>query len=315
VTATITDWPTRRNAAAITVRAHLRPTPLIRIDLSDFAAPAYLKLETLLPTGSFKVRGALAAVAASARDRRPVVTASAGNHGLGVAYAATLLDAEATVVVPANASRAKIDALRRFAVDLRLIGDGYDAAESAALELAGESGARFVSAYTDPDVIAGQATIVGEVAAELSGQFQIVVPVGGGGLASGTALAAPARARVLGIEAAASRAVSTSMTAGRVVDVEIDSTIADGLAGNIAHGAITPRILSENHVTMGTVPEEAIYAAVRELALHHGVVAEGSAGVGIAAARTGQVPADLPTVFVITGRNIAADRLAQVVSA
>jgi threonine dehydratase len=315
VSATITDWPTRRDAAAIAVRDHLRPTPLVRIELSDFAVPAYLKLETLLPTGSFKVRGALAAVAASARDRRPVVTASAGNHGLGVAYAATLLDAEATVVVPANASRAKIDALRRFAIDLRLIGDGYDAAESAALELAAESGARFVSAYTEPDVIAGQATIVGEVAVALSGEFQIVVPVGGGGLASGTGLAAPARARVLGIEAAASRAVSTSMTAGRVVDVDIESTIADGLAGNIAHDAITPQILSENHVKMGAVTEEAICAAVRELALQYGVVAEGSASVGIAAARTGQVPADLPTVFVITGRNIAADRLAQLVSA
>jgi threonine dehydratase len=315
VSATITDWPTRRDAAAIAVRDHLRPTPLVRIELSDFAVPAYLKLETLLPTGSFKVRGALAAVAASARDRRPVVTASAGNHGLGVAYAATLLDAEATVVVPANASRAKIDALRRFAIDLRLIGDGYDAAESAALELAAESGARFVSAYTDPDVIAGQATIVGEVAVALSGEFQIVVPVGGGGLASGTGLAAPARARVLGIEAAASRAVSSSMTAGRVVDVDIESTIADGLAGNIAHDAITPQILSENHVKMGAVTEEAICAAVRELALQYGVVAEGSASVGIAAARTGQVPADLPTVFVITGRNIAADRLAQLVSA
>jgi len=315
VTATITDWPTRRDAAAIAIRAHLLPTPLVPVELSDFAAPAYLKLETLLPTGSFKVRGALAAVTASARDRRPVVTASAGNHGLGVAYAATLLGAEATVVVPANASRAKIDALHRFAIDLRLIGDSYDAAESAALELAAASGAHFVSAYTDPDVIAGQATMVGEVAAELSGEFQIVVPVGGGGLASGTALAAPARARVLGIEAAASRAVSTSMTAGRVVDVDIDSTIADGLAGNIAHNAITPQILSENHVTMAAVTEEAIYAAVRELALQYGIVAEGSAGVGIAAARTGQVPADLPTVFVITGRNIAADRLAQLVNA
>ena len=142
--------------------------------------------------------------------------------------------------------------------------------------------------------------------------FQIVVPVGARRPpASGTALAAPAQARVLGIQAAASRAVPISMTACRVVDADIHNTIADGLAGNIAHDAITPQILSENHVPMAAVMEEAIYAAVRELALQYGIVAEGSAGVGIAAARTGQVPADLPTVFVITGRNIAADRLAR----
>lgn len=313
MTATIPRWEERRAAAASVIREHLLPTPLVRIDLRGFAAPAYLKLETLQPTGSFKVRGALAAVDAAARDGRSVVTASAGNHGLGVAHAATLLGAAATVVVPETASPAKVDALRRYAIDLRLVGTGYDAAEAAALELARRTGARFVSAYTDADVIAGQASLVAEVAAELTGGFQIVVPVGGGGLASGTGLGAPARAKVIGVEAEASRAVSTSMRAQRVTDVEIGATIADGLAGNIAADAVTPRILTERSVTMLAVPEEVIAAAVRELALEHGVVAEGSAAVGIAAARTGGVVAALPTVFVITGRNIAADRLARLV--
>ncbi len=304
------DWPTRLAEAQTVVQTHLDRTPLVRVDLGGFDPPTYLKLESLQPTGSFKVRGALAAVATAVRDGRPVVTASAGNHGLGVAFAATRLNARATVVVPENASTAKVEALRRFDIDLLLVGDRYDAAEQAALRIAEQTNAEFISAYTHPDVIAGQATVVGEVAEQVVGPFRIVVPVGGGGLAAGTALGAPARASVIGVEAQASRAVSASMRAGRVIDVDVEPTIADGLAGNIAADTITPRILSQHGVHVTAADEAAIRVAVRELALRHGIVAEGSAAVGIAAAAAGNIPADLPTVFVITGRNIAADRLA-----
>lgn len=304
------NWPTRLAEAQTVVQTHLDRTPLVRVDLGGFDPPTYLKLESLQPTGSFKVRGALAAVATAVRDGRPVVTASAGNHGLGVAFAATRLNARATVVVPENASTAKVEALRRFDIDLLLVGDRYDAAEQAALRIAEQTNAEFISAYTHPDVIAGQATVVGEVAEQVVGPFRIVVPVGGGGLAAGTALGAPARASVIGVEAQASRAVSASMSAGRVIDVDVEPTIADGLAGNIAADTITPRILSQHGVHVTAADEAAIRVAVRELALRHGIVAEGSAAVGIAAAAAGNIPADLPTVFVITGRNIAADRLA-----
>jgi threonine dehydratase len=304
------DWPTRLAEAQTVVETHLDRTPLVRVDLGGFDPPTYLKLESLQPTGSFKVRGALAAVATAARDGRPVVTASAGNHGLGVAFAAARLNARATVVVPENASTAKVEALRRFDIDLLLVGDRYDAAEQAALRIAAQTNAEFISAYTHPDVIAGQATVVGEVAEQVVGPFRIVVPVGGGGLAAGTALGAPARASVIGVEAQASRAVSASMRAGRVIDVDVEPTIADGLAGNIAADTITPRILSQHGVHVTAADEAAIRVAVRELALRHGIVAEGSAAVGIAAAAAGNIPADLPTVFVITGRNIAANRLA-----
>ena len=304
------DWPTRLAEAQTVVQTHLDRTPLVRVDLGGFDPPTYLKLESLQPTGSFKVRGALAAVATAVRDGRPVVTASAGNHGLGVAFAATRLNARATVVVPENASTAKVEALRRFDIDLLLVGDRYDAAEQAALRIAEQTNAEFISAYTHPDVIAGQATVVGEVAEQVVGPFRIVVPVGGGGLAAGTALGAPARASVIGVEAQASRAVSASMRAGRVIDVDVEPTIADGLAGNIAADTITPRILSQHGVHVTAADEAAIRVAVRELALRHGIVAEGSAAVGIAAAAAGNIPADLPTVFVITGRNIAANRLA-----
>ena len=207
----------------------LAPTPLV-------SAPALgpgvlLKVETVQPTGSFKVRGALAAVA-HARPGEHVVTVSAGNHGLGVAQAAALLGRSATVVVPENASRAKVDRLRSFPVDLVLAGDGYDAAEAHALDLA-RGGGVFVSPYNDPHVIAGQRTVAVEIGASLDGPLTIVVPVGGGGLVAGVALWAAGRddVRVVGVEAAASRAMSAAVRAGRVVDVPIGATLADGMAG------------------------------------------------------------------------------------
>ncbi|MFJ2755168.1 threonine/serine dehydratase [Nocardioides sp. NPDC087217] len=306
----ITEWDRRLADAASVVGDHLVPTPLVPITLDGFTAPAYLKLETLQPTGSFKVRGALAAVAASAVDGRRVVTASAGNHGLGIAYAATRMGVRATVVVPQTASPAKIEALRRFDIDLRLIGDGYDAAESAAQKIAREDDARYVSAYTDPDVIAGQATVVREIADALPGAARIVVPIGGGGLVSGTVLGAPARYRVLGVETAASRAVSASMAAGRIVQVPVTETIADGLAGNIAPDTLAPSILTAAGVDVIAADEPTIERAVTDLALVHGIVCEGSGAVGIAAAMDAHIPTDLPTVFVITGRNISRLRLA-----
>ena len=253
------DWPTRLAEAQTVVQTHLDRTPLVRVELGSFDPPTYLKLESLQPTGSFKVRGALAAVATAARDGRPVVTASAGNHGLGIAFAATRLNARATVVVPENASSAKVEALRLFGIDLQAaVGDGYEAAEEAALSLVRRTGATFVSAYTHPDVIAGQATMVGEVADQIDGPFRIVVPVGGGGLAAGTALGAPERAAVVGVEARASRAVSAAMRAGRIVAVDVGSTIADGLTGNVALDAFTPDILSAHGVRMTDADEPAI---------------------------------------------------------
>ena len=150
-----------------------------------------LKLETLQPTGSFKVRGALVAVAAAVAEDpdRPVVTASAGNHGLGVAFAAQGSGLRAVVVIPENASEAKRAALERFDVEIVRHGMTYDEAEAHALALAA-GGARFISAYNDPDVIAGQGTIALELFDQVPGLTTIIAPVGGGGLVAGLALAA-----------------------------------------------------------------------------------------------------------------------------
>jgi threonine dehydratase len=298
-------------AARAVVASQLQATPLVRL---PSPGEVYAKLDTVQPTGSFKVRGGLAAVSAYADRGMPLVTASAGNHALGVGYAAARLGVPATVVVPRTASPAKLDALRRQGVNLVEHGSGYDEAEAHALEIA-EAGAVFVSAYNDPHVIAGQATCASEVGEQLTGEFTILVPVGGGGLLAGVALWSAARpgVRVLGVEAAASRAFSTSVAAGEITAVDVGSTLADGLAGNLEPGAVTVQIAAEHDVSLAAVTEPEIEAAIRYLAHECGLVVEGSGAVGVAALLAGTVPEPAgPVVVLLTGRNIAAPVLHRV---
>jgi threonine dehydratase len=306
-------------AAAAVVRGHLTVTPVI--PSPGLGRDVWLKLESFQPTGSFKVRGALVAVtAALARDpRAEIVTASAGNHGLGVAFAADRLGATATIVVPANASEAKQAAIERFSVALVRHGTSYEEAEAHALELA-EAGAVFVSPYNDPDVIAGQGTIVAELLDQVPELATVVTPVGGGGLASGLGLAA-ARARedrgtelrVVGSEAAQSPAFRSALDAGRPVQISAGPTLADGLAGNFEDGSLTFALVRRTVADVVTVTEAEIASAMRFLANEHGLVAEGSAAVGVAALLTHKVaPAAGATVVIVTGRNIAAVTLAGV---
>lgn len=303
-------------AAAAIVREHLAVTPVV--PAPRLGPDVWLKLETLQPTGSFKVRGALVAVtAALARDQHAaIVTSSAGNHGLGIAFAADRLGATATIVVPANASAAKLAALDRFAVNLVRHGTSYDEAEAHALALA-EAGAVFVSPYNDADVIAGQGTIAVEAFDQVPALATIVTPVGGGGLASGLGLAASGGngVRVVGVEADQSPALRTALDAGRPVPISPGPTLADGLAGNLEEGTVTFDLVRRTLADVVTVPEAAIADAMRFLAREHGVVAEGSAAVGVGAFLAGKIaPSDGATVIVITGRNVALSTLAKILA-
>ncbi|WP_284742261.1 threonine ammonia-lyase [Amycolatopsis sp. RTGN1] len=283
------------------VSQHLPPTPLIPYPQAGLDVPVYLKYEGAQPIGAFKIRGALTALTAYAG--KPVVTASAGNHALGIAYGSRLLSREATVVVPKTAAAVKVEALRRYPIDLVLAGDDFDGAERHALGLPGQ----YVSAYNDPHVIAGQSTLLTEVARVLEDDFTIVVPAGAGGLLSGVALGARRAAqdvRVIGVEAEACRALSTAVAAGRVVPVEMGETIADGLAGNLEPESVTPAIVRDCGVTMVAVAEAAIRRSVRELVTTAGLVAEGASATSLAALRAGLVPLDRPLVLVVSGRNI-----------
>jgi threonine dehydratase len=300
--------------AAGRLAPHLAQTPLIE---SPALGPGVeLKLETLNPTGSFKVRGALSALSRVAPGER-VVTASTGNHALGVAWAAGRLGAKATVVCPETTSPAKLAALGRAEIDLVLHGTSADEAEVHALALAA-SGMRYVSAYNDPDVIAGQGTLVAELAARDGEQLTIVTPVGGGGLAAGVGLAASGlgEARVVGVQSEASHAMRAALDAGRIVKVDERPSLADGLAGNLEPGSITFELVRRHVDDVVLVTEDEIAGAIRRLATEHGLVVEGAGAAGVAALVSGRIGSRSGrTVIVVTGRNIAPSLLAQVLEA
>jgi threonine dehydratase len=268
-----------------------------------------LKLETLQPTGSFKVRGGVAALSALGEDTR-AVAASAGNHGLGVAWAAARLVRPATVIVPEHAARAKVEALRALPVTLVEHGRSYEAAERHALAMAVGTGMTFVSPYNDPVVIAGQATIGRELDDQVTGELTVVAPVGGGGLLAGLALWARARpgVRLAGVESSRSRGLSSAVAAGRVVPVPVGDTIADGLAGNLEPGSVTPELVAGAQLV--AVDEDELKGAMRWLFKYHGLVAEGSGAAGVAAVLAGRIEVTGRLVVILTGRNIAPDRYA-----
>lgn len=222
------------------LKSYLQPSPLVFSDaLSERSgARVWLKQECRNPTGSFKIRGALHKIMALGDTARSqgIVTASAGNHGLGVAYAAQRLGlSRATIFVPRTAPAAKVTKLRRFGLDLHQVGETYDDAHHAAEAFAQESGAAYIPAYDDPQVIAGAGTCGLEILTELPGVDSLIVPIGGGGLVAGVAVAAkginPA-CRVVGVQPEASPAAKLSFEQNQPIDpYDHTPTIADGLAG------------------------------------------------------------------------------------
>ena len=277
------------DAAADLIRGLVRRTPLVRSDwLSTVTgADVWLKLETSQDTGSFKLRGAMNAIAclkAAQPGVTTVMAASAGNHGLGLATAARQFGLAARIHLPRTAPRAKRDGLARLGADL-VEADTYDAAEANALKERA-AGATFVSAYSDPDVIAGAGTVALEILADEASIDTFIVPIGGGGLVSGIALAVKARrpeARVIAAEAAASPVWRHALAAGRLVTVEVHETIADGLAGNIELDSITFEIVRDLVDRVVDVEEPAFVSARRELMSRDRIRAEGAAAAAAGA--------------------------------
>jgi len=301
------------------VARHLAATPL----RPSLAAPGHellLKLECWQPTGSFKVRGAINVLSSlSAAERsRGVVAASAGNHALGVALAASQVgDVRATLFVPVTAPRAKVDKLRRFPVEVRETGETYDDAVLAAREFEQETGAVFVHAFEDARTAAGQGTVALELLAQCPAPAAVLVPVGGGGLVAGIATVMKARSpstRIVAVQPALSPALSESLRLGRAqLTYPAGPTLADGLAGGIGEIAYLHRDLIDAVVD---VPEPEIEAAVAALVANDQVVAEASGAVGVAAVRAGLVAVDGagPVVAVVTGGNIDARVLSRLLA-
>jgi threonine dehydratase len=303
-------------AAWKAVRRLLTATPTVRVP--QLGPSVSVKVETVQPTGSFKVRGGLAAVSATLEEdpARAVVASSAGNHGLGLAFAAEKLGARVTVVVPTGASAPKVSALQQFDVRLVLHGDGYSEAETHALELAASEGSRYVSPYNDPDVIAGQSTVARELLEQVPNLGTVIVPCGGGGLISGVILGLKGSGvRVVGIESEASPSMSAALSAGGIVPINVEPTVADGLAGNLEPGAVTVGIALAHDVSVLTVSEADIRSSMAFSATKMGLVLEGAGAVGVAALRAGVVSPDpdgRETVVLLTGRNVAPKLLSEV---
>jgi threonine dehydratase len=291
----------------------IRVTPLV-------AAPALgcrLKLESLQVTGSFKARGAglkLARMAPSERARG-VVAASAGNHGQGVALAATRLGVPATVVVPVHCPAVKREAIARFGATVVADGANYDAAEARARALATERGLPFVSPFDDDDVIAGNGGWLGrEIVAQHARVACVVAPVGGGGLIAGLLQALDGRARVIGVEPRVNCAMYESLSQNRALIRYVgEETLCEGLEGAIA--TRTFEIARAHGLSVTLVEEEETLQAIGYAYRRLGIVVEPSAAVGIAAVRAGRVPAGDDTVVVVTGSNVEPALLDRAIAA
>lgn len=300
------------------LRGRIIRTPLRRSDwLSRLVdAEVWLKLECVQLTGSFKIRGALNAAILHAERHAGVptalVTASAGNHGRGLALAAEQINVPLTVFVPENAPKTKTDAIEAHGASLMQERD-YDAAELAARAFAERNGATFVSPYNDVDVIAGAGTVALEVFEDLPEARTLVVPVGGGGLASGIGLvcrAQPGKVSMIGVEADASQAFSVGLRAGRITPITPLPTIADGLGGNLEEGSITFPLMQHVCDGMVTVSEDGLKRAMAALVAEEHVVAEGAGAAAVGAVAEGKVTSvDGPIVAIVSGSNIDLEKL------
>ncbi|MCO5170836.1 MAG: serine/threonine dehydratase [Planctomycetes bacterium] len=290
-------------AAAARVAPHVRRTPLLpatalRRPLGG--APLRLKLECLQVTGSFKARGAVNRVLAldPAVARRGVVTASGGNHGTALAYAARLVGAPAVVFVPTSAPAGKRDALARWGADVVVAGDVWDDAQAAALERAERDGLTYVHPFADPDVVAGQGTLGLEVGADAPDADTVLVAVGGGGLIGGVALALPG-VRVVGVEPAGAPTLHDSLAAGALVTLPRITTAAGSLAPR--RSAPLNLALARRHVErVVLVDDDALRAGARWLWEELGVGAELGGAAAVAALLAGAyAPADDERVVAV----------------
>ncbi len=307
-----------REAAAGLVGVAER-TPLVPVPaLGELAGvPVFLKMESLQPTGAFKLRGAWTAIRRLPDDdrRRGVITYSSGNHGQAVAYAARRIGVRAVIVMPETAPALKVAGVRKWGGEVVFAGTTSDDRRARAEELIAAEGLTMVPPFDHPDVIAGQGTVGLEIAEDLPEVSDVAVPVGGGGLVSGitTALAAVAPgARVAAVEPDGAPAMREALRAGRVTRLAATHSIADGLLP-VAVGEL-PLQLVLGRVTPVTVSDAAIAEATVWLRRACDMVVEPSGAATTAALRSGAWRPRGPAVLVVSGGNVDPadiDRLAE----
>jgi threonine dehydratase len=283
--------------AAARIGPHVRRTPVLRAEVDG--RPLVLKLEHLQRGGSFKLRGAVNALASGPRPAQ-VVTASGGNHGIAVATAAALLGLPATVYVPLAAPEGKTRRIEAAGARLVRHGATYGEAAVAALAEAQQPGARYVPAYDDPDVVAGQGTATAEAVADAPEVDAVVVAAGGGGLSAGAALAAGGRTVVV-VEPEGCCCVHRALAAGRPVDSPVDSVAASAL-GATRVGELPFAVLSGADVVPVLVSDVELLAAQARLWEEFRLAVEPAAAVPFAAWLAGRVPGER-ACLVLCGAN------------
>ena len=311
--------------------AHLRPTPLLQSSwLSSIAdGSVFLKLESLNLTHSFKIRGAFNAALklienadkpsafaqGAAADKKnlsssalTVVTASAGNHGRALALVSEKLGLSCVVFTPASAPETKKNAIRRHGAVLHGDCENYDVAEAKAREFAEAEGATYISPYNHPDVIAGAGTVGLDLIEAMPSFDVLVVPLGGGGLASGVGLivkAAAPRVTIVGVEVEASSPFTLSLEAGRITGITPRASLADGLTGNLEAGSITFELVKQVVDNVVTVSEDDLVRAMRGLAAEEHLIVEGAGVAATAAVIAGKASAPGQRVIaLVTGGNV-----------
>lgn len=277
-------------AAERRIRPWIRETPLLAsAPLSqESGASVFLKLENLQHTGSFKARGAFSRLLALSPEERArgVISASTGNHGAAVAYVSRQLGIRGRVVVPADADRSKLDAIRALGAEVMVHGTDGAVSEAHARATAEREGIVYVSPYNDPLVVGGQGTIGVELVRQLPRAAAVYIALGGGGLLAGVAAelkAAWPGVRIIGASPERSAILIASIRAGRILDLPSEPTLSDGTAGGVEPGAITLPLCAELADELVTVSEDEIAAAMRVVYRAHDAVIEGAAGVAVAA--------------------------------
>src|SRR5690606_232942 len=309
-------WAARANITKGAVRSPLVPSPFMsRIAGHDFC----LKLETAQPIGAFKIRGATNALVNLPEGTAGVTCCSTGNHGRAVAYAAKALGLRAVVCMSSLVPVAKVDGIRALGAEVRIVGSSQDDAQAESSRLAREEGLMEVPPFDNARVIAGQGTIGIELLEDCPDLQTILVPLSGGGLAAGIALAAKQikpGIRVIGVTMDRGAAMYQSIRAGKPVAVEEVPSLADSLGGGIGvDNRLTFAMCRDLLDDCVLVSEEEIYDAMQTLYYEDRMVAEGASVVGIAAVKAGRIgPIRGPVATILTGRNLDMTVFTDVVS-
>lgn len=302
--------------------AQVTPMEVSRFLQEILGVPSFLKCENLQRTGSYKIRGAYNRMSKLTPEERTrgVVAASAGNHAQGVAFAAKELGIKATIFTPVGVALPKLQATKAYGADVVLTGETMAGPLAAAEQFAEETGAVRIPPFDHPDVVAGQGTVGLEILDQLPDVGTVIVPIGGGGLMAGVASVLKQHAagtgksiRVIGVQAKNAAPYPLSLDAGKIVEVDLQPTIADGIAVS-KPGKLNFDIISHTVDEVVTVDDDEIARAILVLLERAKMVVEPAGAVGVAAVLAGKIAPSGPTVVVLSGGNIDPMIMERVIS-